>query len=251
MGFRRSRRCRGRFLHLPLHRLADEQIFKIQLLFLHGFVTLHDMLSPVHHRIAQALLSLEKQGEPGFVPDLVRKLGYAAESSLTATLKIMERDGLIAIKGGGAKGRSRMVTLTAKGRQALGAGGLPVLGSIPAGPLSEAIAEADDVREPGDLLPWRDGDFLLRVRGDSMIGDGIFDRDLVLIRPSAEARPGEIAAVQVGDDHEATLKHVYVQGRTVTLRASNPQYSDLTVPAETVKIAGVFRGLIRHVGGAS
>ena len=195
-------------------------------------------------------MSLEKQGEPAFVPDLVRKLGYAAESSLTATLKIMERNGLITIKGGGAKGRSRMVTLTSRGRQALGAGGLPVLGSIPAGPLSEAVAQADDVREPGDLLPWKEGDFLLRVRGDSMIGDGIFDRDLVLIRPAAEVRPGEIAAVQVGDDHEATLKHVHPNGNTVTLRASNPQYADLTVPAKTVKIAGVFRGLIRHVGGA-
>jgi repressor LexA len=107
------------------------------------------------------------------VPELVSRLGYAAESSLTATLKIMEREGWLDIRGGGAKGRSRMVTLTSKGRFALGAGGLPVLGSIPAGPLAEAISETDDVRDPGELLPWREGDFLLRVRGDSMTGDGI------------------------------------------------------------------------------
>ena len=238
-------------LGLHFHGPTDKEIFKIQLLFLHEFVKLHDMLSPVHRRIAETLLRLEKRGEPGFVPDLVRALGYAAESSLTATLRIMERDGIVEIKGGGARGRSRMVVLTPKGRLAVGAGGLPVLGAIPAGPLSEAVAEADDVREPGDLLPWRDGDFLLRVRGDSMIGDGILDGDLVLIRPQPEARRGEIAAVQVGDAHEATLKRVFVQEGSVTLRASNPLFSDLTVPAETVKIAGVFRGLIRHVGGAS
>lgn len=192
---------------------------------------------------------MEKEGQPGFVPDLVRALGYAGESSLTATLRIMEREGSITIRGGGAKGRSRMVTLTSKGRFALGAGGLPLLGSIPAGPLAEAIATADEVVEPNDLLPWREGDFLLRVRGDSMTGDGIFDRDLVLIRPNIELRQGEIAAVLLGDAHETTLKHVFSKGDKVILHASNPEYSDLTVPAETVKIAGVYRGLVRHAGG--
>jgi repressor LexA len=209
------------------------------------------MFSPVHRRIAQTLHAFEKRGEPGFVPELVRALGYAAESSLTATLRVMEREGLLVIKGGGARGRSRMVALTSKGRFAIGAGGLPVLGSIPAGPLAEAVESADEVLEPTELLPWREGDFLLRVRGDSMEGDGILDKDLVLIRPDREARPGEIAAVLIGDDHDTTLKRVFFQGAKATLRASNPKYPDLSVPAETVKIAGVFRGLIRHAGGAS
>lgn len=209
------------------------------------------MLSPVHRRIAQAVLTLEKEGEPGFVPDLVRSLGYAAESSLTATLRVMERNGLLNVKGGGIRGRSRMVTLTALGRRALGAGGLPVLGSIPAGPLAEAIETAGDVRNPGDLLPWREGDFLLEVKGDSMVGDGIFHGDLVLIRPEVALRPGEIAAVVLEESQESTLKRVFPRGKTVILRASNERYPDLAVPAETVRIAGVFRGLIRHVGTAS
>jgi repressor LexA len=204
------------------------------------------MRSPVHLRIAKTLLAWEQRGEPGFVPDLVRTLGYAAESSLTPTLRVMERDGVITIKGGGARGRSRMVTLTPRGRLALGAAGLPVLGAIPAGPLAEAVEQADDVRNPGDLLPWRDGDFLLRVRGDSMEGDGILDGDLVLLRPELSPRPGEIAAVLIGDNHETTLKHVHVEGETLTLRASNPRYADRTVPADSVRIAGVFRGLVRQ-----
>lgn len=207
------------------------------------------MLSPVHKRIASSLLDLEKQGEPGFVPDLVRSLGYAAESSLTATLRVMERRGLLSIHGGGARGRSRMVALTPAGRRALGAGGLPVLGAIPAGPLAEAVEESDDIRNPGDLLPWKEGDFLLRVKGDSMVGDGIFDRDLVLIRPGVALEPGEIAAVVLEDSHESTLKRVFPRGKSVVLRAANPRFSDLTLPAETVRIAGVFRGLIRHANG--
>lgn len=206
--------------------------------------------SSTHRRIGEAILNLEKEGEPAFVPVLVKKLGYAAESSLTATIRLMERNGFITIKGGGEKGRSRLATLTPRGRFALGGGGLPMLGAIPAGPLTEAIPDADIV-EPNELLSYREGDFLLKVRGDSMTGDGIFEGDRVLLRPEIEAKNGEIAAVQVGDAHEATLKRIFPQPdrSEVVLRASNPKYPDMTVPARDVKIAGVFRGLIRQVNG--
>jgi repressor LexA len=202
-------------------------------------------LSPAQRRIARAVAQLEAQREPAFVPDLVAALKLASESSLTATLGIMERNGFIIVQGGGAKGRSRVVRLTAKCRHALALGGLPLLGSIPAGPLSEALADADMVLEERDLLPHRPGDFLLRVRGDSMIGDGILDGDKVLLRPDVDFHDGEIAAVMVGADHEATLKRIFVQGEQVILRASNPRYSDITADAREVKVAGVFRGLIR------
>lgn len=207
------------------------------------------MHSSVHLRIAKTLLLLEKEGEPGFVPDLVQRLGYAAESSLTATLRVMERRGLIVIKGGGARGRSRTVALTSQGRFALGAGGLPLLGSIPAGPLAEAVAEADEILAPENVLAWKEGDFLLRVRGDSMEGAGILDGDMVLLRPEVSWQQGEIAAALVGDDHETTLKRVFREGENIILRAANPRYADRIVPAESVKVAGVFRGLVRHARG--
>lgn len=207
------------------------------------------VLSAVQRRIAGAILALEKRSEPAFVPELVRRLGYAAESSLTATLRRMERDGLVILRGGGAKGRARVALLTARARFALGAGGLPLLGSIPAGPLEEALTESEIV-EPAGLLPSREGDFLLRVRGDSMTGDGILPGDRVLLRPHVRAEQGEIAAVLVGDAQEATLKRVFLLPRTceVLLRAANPKYPDRRVPAGEVRIAGVYRGLIRHAG---
>ena len=180
--------------------------------------------------------------------DLVRRLGYAAESSLTATLRIMERNGFLVIQGGGEKGRSRVVRLTARGKFALGASGIPLLGAIPAGPLEEALAQAEEIMEPANLLAYREGDFLLRVHGDSMIGDGILDGDWVLLRPNLAIRHGEIAAVLVGESHEATLKRVFLVPKKseIILRASNPHYPDLVAKAEEVKVAGIFRGLIRH-----
>jgi repressor LexA len=203
-------------------------------------------LSAAQRRIARMMARFEKQERPPFVSDLVKALGLAAESSLTPTLRVMKRNRFIEILGGGAQGRSRLVRLTARGRLALGIGGLPLLGSIPAGPLREALAEPEEIIEPHQVLPARPNDFLLRVRGDSMTGDGIFEGDLVLLRPEVAVEPGEIAAVCVGDAHEGTLKRVFPEGAQVRLKAGNPEYADILVPASEVKVAGVFRGLIRH-----
>jgi repressor LexA len=88
---------------------------------------------------------------------------------------------------------------------------------------------------------------LLVVDGDSMIGDGIMPGDKVLLRPDVQVKEREIAAVQVGDDYRATLKHVHFgPGRNkLTLAASNPKYSPIIVAAAEVRVAGVYRGLVR------
>ena len=126
--------------------------------------------------------------------------------------------------------------------------------------LAEVIArdDAENVSVDG-LLDARPGDFLLRIKGDSMTGDGILNEDLVLIRPSDPVRQGEIAAViatGAGSDWDATLKHLHWLDRgrpvppdratEVRLRASNPAYPDILLPPEGVRVAGVFRGLIRQ-----
>lgn len=206
-------------------------------------------MTPAQRRIAEAVAALEQRGLPALVPDVVKALHYQAESSLTATLRIMERNGFLEIHGGGQRRASRFLRLSKKGKLALGVGGLPLVGRIPAGPLSEALAEAEDILDGEMLLPHRPGDFLLRVAGDSMTGDGIRDGDLVLLRPGEEVRTGEIAAAYVGDAFEATLKHVHPSAEGVYLRASNPAYPELFIPQEEWRgVAGVFRGLIRHVG---
>jgi repressor LexA len=79
-----------------------------------------------------------------------------------------------------------------------------------------------------------------------MIGDGILNGDLVLLRPQVEVPHGAIAAACVGDEREATLKRVFFEQDQVRLRASNPAYPDVVVPAAVISFAGLFKGLIRH-----
>ncbi len=205
-------------------------------------------LTPERERIARMIGTFELKDIPAFTTDLVVSLGLAGESSLMPTLKRMEQSGFINIHGKG-RGHASVVQLTPRGRFSVGLNGLPVLGSIPAGPLEEVIAEAESFFDQRELVPSRPGDFLLRVKGDSMTGDGIVPGDLVLLRPDVQLESGEIAATLVGEDQEATLKRVLFQPggrRQVTLRASNRKYPDRNVDADDVKIAGVFRGLIRR-----
>lgn len=207
-------------------------------------------LTSAQQRVAEKLADFARQERTAFVGDLVKALGLAAESSLTPTLQKMARNGFVEVQRAGLQGRSRVVKLTPKGRLAMGVGGLPLLGFIPAGPFSEAVPQAERVVEAGELLGDRPGDFLLRVRGDSMIGDGILDGDFVLIRPEVSVPNGAIAAVCVGDEREGTLKRVFVEGETVRLVASNPAFADIVVPADQVHIAGLLKGVVRHVGAA-
>lgn len=248
-------------------------------------------LTAAQKRVLEVVLRREQLELPNFVSDLVAELALKAESSLGPTLQRMVRLGVVILQGGGVQGRQRLVVPTPKGRllgDCLGGikrsraftGMLPLLGSIPAGPLQEVItraeAEVEAVSVEG-LLKHRPGDFLLRITGDSMVGDGIFEGDLVLLRPNVEVQQGEIAAVlwsESGAECEATLKRVFRRPaqtlqhppqsplptcdleelraeEKVLLRASNPAYADLLLPAESIRIAGVFRGLIRLDGRPS
>ncbi len=211
-------------------------------------------LTPAHLRVARALWAAEKGGFPALVSELVGALGLAGRTSLVPTLRIMQRNGFLTLRSGGP-GRDALVRLTPRGRLAVGGGGLPVWGSIRAGVLEEARAEPEAVwEEAAELLPHQPGDFLLKVEGDSMVGDGILEGDYVLLRPGVAVERGEIAAVQVGAESgegaggcEATLKRVYPEGALLRLRAANPHYEDQLVPAAAVRVAGVYRGLLRHV----
>src|SRR5262249_20330376 len=134
-------------------------------------------LTNAHRRILDAIANIITEKGHASPRDLVSRLGFAGVTSLTRTLHIMNRNGFVEIHGGGKRGERRTLTLTRRAKAALGFNCLPVLGEIPAGPLSETISRSEFI-DSTELLPHKPGDFLLRVSGDSMIGDGILPGDL-------------------------------------------------------------------------
>lgn len=116
-----------------------------------------------------------------------------------------------------------------------------VLGDVAAGVPIEAIENV----ETFDLTKIFDphGHFLLRVKGDSMIEDGINDGDMAIVRHTTVARNGDTVVAII--DGEATLKRFRKQGRSVILTPANERLKEMEYPASAVEVCGVFVGLIR------
>jgi repressor LexA len=86
--------------------------------------------------------------------------------------------------------------------------------------------------------------FFLRVTGDSMVGRGIFDRDFVLVNPSARAHDGDIIAARVGS--EATVKTLQHRGATIVLEPANPDERELVIgPNDDFAVIGTIAAVFR------
>ena len=115
------------------------------------------------------------------------------------------------------------------GENRVNEGRLPLLGKIAAGQPLLATGDCEFFSPINDTR----ADFCLRVRGDSMIGAGIKDGDIVFIRKQESVDDGEIAAVLVED--EATLKRVYISDDAVTLISENPKYKPMVYTKKQCK----------------
>lgn len=129
---------------------------------------------------------------------------------------------------------------------------IPLYGVIPCGPLSDTAQDTiEGYYNVGDFYQVRDGDFLLRAKGDSMTGAGVQDNDLVLIRPSSTCESGEVAAVLIDSPMgtRATLKKVQYSSDSpiVKLIPMNPEHPIIEVDTtkETLRICGVKRGVVQ------
>lgn len=125
---------------------------------------------------------------------------------------------------------------------------LPILGSIAAGApiLAEEHVEGM-VPVPNEMVRNIANAFILRVRGDSMSGEGINPRDLVVIKPQQTANHGDLVAVLMGE--EATVKRFHKKDGRIQLMPSNPAYDPIPVETNDTKIIGRVVGLMRDYEG--
>ena len=176
-------------------------------------------------------------------PPSVREIGEAVGLSSSSTvhnhLNQLERRGLI--KRDPSKSRTVQLVADAEiAEQRRNAVSVPIVGNVAAG--SPILAEQnveDHILLSSDLA--KDGYFLLRVRGDSMVNAGILNDDLVLVRPQHEAPNGSIVVALVEGD--ATVKRFERADGHVKLIAENPAYDPIVTT--NVSLVGQVRGVIR------
>jgi repressor LexA len=121
---------------------------------------------------------------------------------------------------------------------------LPLMGSIAAGRPLEAVPTTETICVPSDLVAGRGRTFVLKIQGESMIGESIRDGDYVIVEERRTARDGETVVALV-DGTDATLKRIYREGSTVRLQPANPAVAPIVIPSARVQIQGVVVGLIR------
>lgn len=120
---------------------------------------------------------------------------------------------------------------------------IPMAGSVQAGfpsPEEEALCDIMSIDEY--LISRPDTSFLLQVSGDSMIGEGIMEGDLVVVEKGRQPRNGDVVIAEV--DGEWTMKYFRKQGRQVILEAANPKYP-LIRPKSELRLGGVVTAVVR------
>jgi repressor LexA len=204
------------------------------------------MLTPRQQQIWEFLVSyVDRHGYPPTVREIGRAVGLASPSTVHAHLANLERAGLLRRD----PSKPRALELTGRAAPALrrAAGErLPLLGQIAAGgPLLADEAIEDYVTVPEIFGP---ADFLLRVKGDSMVGAGIFDGDYVVVRRQLDARDGDIVVALVGEDEggeEATVKRLFREAGRVRLQPENDALAPLY--PRYVQILGRVIGVLRRL----
>ncbi len=183
---------------------------------------------------------IEDDGIAPTLQEIADAFGFRSTASAQKHVAHLERKGFLERQ----KHQKRGLVLPGPSPEKPTASEIPLFGVVAAGAPIESIPDEERIFVPSDFL--RSGDhYVLRVRGDSMIGDGVHDGDLVVVQRAQEAPDGEMVVALVSG--EATLKRIYHEGRRdIRLQPANPALPTMIVPADDVQVQGVIVGLLRR-----
>jgi repressor LexA len=163
------------------------------------------------------------------------RFGFSSFNAVFKHIKQLKEKGAITVQ----PNRARAISIVEEGTSAVS---IKLLGNIAAGQPIEAVEDNETISVPQELLR-RGENFCLKVKGDSMIGDGIFDGDVVVINKQAVAEHNEMVAALI--NNQATLKRFYKIKGGVEFRSSNPFMEPIIVKSGDVNILGVVVRLFR------
>jgi repressor LexA len=182
---------------------------------------------------------IEAKGQAPTLAEIQSQFGLRSPSTVHHLLSALEHQGLI-----------RRIANATRGIEVIGTDKnaseceIPLLGVIAAGSPIEAILSNETICVPRDML-GRSRTFALRVRGDSMIGEGIMDNDFIIVESRQTAENGQTVVALV-DKTEATVKRFYKERSGIRLQAANSRYKPIMIkPSDRVDIQGVVIGVVR------
>jgi repressor LexA len=179
-----------------------------------------------------------KHGYPPTVRDIGKAIGLGSPSTVHAHLHNLEKLGVL--KRDPSKPRA-LELLREHARKAVSPSGLPVVGRVAAGAPILAEENIEEYVEVPPIAGGEDGEYVLRIAGDSMKDAGILDGDHVVVRPQDTARNGEIVVALVGE--EATVKRFFKERDHIRLQPENAALEPIRTREAQVlgRVVGVCR----------
>ncbi len=180
-----------------------------------------------------------KTGYPPTVREIGKAVGLHSSSTVHAHLANLEKIGLL--RRDPTKPRAIELLFDRAKKTIMPGGGLPLVGHVAAGAPILAEENIEEYIEIPDVIGGEDGDYVLRVRGESMVDAGIFEDDYVVVRPADEAADGEIVVALIGD--EATVKRYFREADHVRLQPENKAMEPIRTAEATIlgRVIGVVR----------
>ncbi len=195
-------------------------------------------LTPAQKRVYEFVQEyIERNDYSPTYEEIRRHLGFSSLNAVYKHLKAIEERGYLKSL---PNNRKRSLDLTPLHASSVS---IPLLGTVAAGYPIEAVEVPDSIEVPESFL-GNGQNFALKVRGDSMIDEGIREGDVLIICKRSHAENGQTVVALI--DGEATVKKFYLHGDEVELRPANTQMQSIHLPAAEVEIVGVAVGLLRH-----
>ena len=184
-----------------------------------------------------------KYGYPPTVRDIGKAVGLASSSTVHAHLANLEKIGLL--RRDPSKPRAlELLDRAAEGVKSLvQPNGLPLVGHVAAGQPVLAEENIEDYVDVPAVAGGEEGEYLLRVRGDSMKNAGILEGDFVVVRPQETAQDNDIVVALVGE--EATVKRFFRENDHVRLQPENASMEPIR--SKEVRVLGQVVGVLRKV----
>jgi repressor LexA len=182
-----------------------------------------------------------KYGYPPTVRDIGKAVGLASSSTVHAHLANLEKAGLLRRDPTKPRAIEMLDKAAAAVKSVVAPTGLPLVGSVAAGQPILAEENIEDYVQVPEIAGGDDGEYVLRVRGDSMKNAGILPGDFVVVRPQETAGDGEIVVALVGE--EATVKRFFRESDHVRLQPENETMEPIRSREVSVlgRVVGVFR----------
>jgi repressor LexA len=190
-----------------------------------------------------------EMGYPPSVREIGERVGLSSSSTVQSHLKTLERRGLL--RRDPTKPRAlvpadmvlRAVAPPARRESGPETISLPIVGRVAAGvPITAAENLEDTFVLPASFV-GRNGSFMLRVKGDSMIDAAILDGDLIVVEPQPDAHNGEIVVAMI--DGEATVKTFYREANRIRLQPENRTMEPIYV--DDVTVVGRVEAVVRRL----